>query len=136
MKFVNILRYETTVRAQFFGHTHRDHFEVFYENDESYRPTAVAYVGPSVTPYYGMNIGYRVYTIDGDYEASSYVVLDHETHIVNLTQLNLSDRFEWLHEYSAKDAYDMKALLPADWDDLIKRMQKDDSLFMKFYRYV
>lgn len=132
-KIIN--RYESTVRAQFFGHTHRDHFEVFYDEEDNNRATSIAYIAPSVTTYPNMNLAYRIYNIDGDYEDSTHVVLDHQTHVLNLTDINLTDKFTWLDEYTAKDAYQMKSLLPADWDKLIVRMETDDELFQKFYRY-
>ena len=49
--------------AQFFGHTHFDEFEVFYDTEDISRPTNIAYIGPSVTPYYDLNPGYRIYYI-------------------------------------------------------------------------
>lgn len=68
-------RFETTISAQFFGHTHYDEFELFYDEYRSRRAINVAYIGPSVTSYYGLNPGYRIYTVEGDYEGSNKVVL-------------------------------------------------------------
>jgi sphingomyelin phosphodiesterase len=90
-------RYEATITAQFFGHTHFDEFEVFYDHKDlsklgfpiatSYfnifstaaRPNNVAYVGPSVSPYYDLNPGYRIYYVDGDHDKSTRVSLDYFT---------------------------------------------------------
>jgi len=33
----------------------------------------VAYVGPSVTPYYDLNPGYRIYYVDGDHKSTTRV---------------------------------------------------------------
>nr|KAG5693323.1 hypothetical protein BaRGS_008399 [Batillaria attramentaria] len=77
--------YESTITGQFFGHTHKDHYEVFYDITTLKRPTNVAYISPSVTPYFNLNMGYRIFTIDGNYSSSSWAVLDHETYILNLT---------------------------------------------------
>ncbi|RXG73749.1 Sphingomyelin phosphodiesterase, partial [Armadillidium vulgare] len=66
-----INRFETTISAQFFGHTHYDEFELFYDEYRSRRAINVAYIGPSVTSYYGLNPGYRIYTVEGDYEGSN-----------------------------------------------------------------
>lgn len=41
--------------------------------DENDRPALVGYVAPGQTPYHDLNPGYKVYTIDGDYEGSTYV---------------------------------------------------------------
>ena len=65
--------YENTVRGQFFGHTHTDELRVHYLNaDPTQRATAVSYVNPSITTYSGRNPGFRIYTIDGYYNGSSY----------------------------------------------------------------
>ena len=34
---------------------------------------SIAYVGPSVTTLTRMNMGYKIYTLDGNYSGSSYV---------------------------------------------------------------
>ena len=62
-KIVN--RYQTTIRAQFYGHTHWDHLRLFYEDfDPLKKATNVAYVTPSVTTWVGMDPAFRVYEID------------------------------------------------------------------------
>jgi sphingomyelin phosphodiesterase len=70
-KIVN--RYESTITAQFFGHTHADEFKVFYDLQDPTRPTNVAFMGPSLTTYTKKNPGYRVYTIDGERKDSTWV---------------------------------------------------------------
>ena len=32
--FNDLFRYEGTIAGQFFGHTHEDEFEIFYDNDD------------------------------------------------------------------------------------------------------
>jgi sphingomyelin phosphodiesterase len=68
-----ISRYESTITAQFFGHTHFDEFEVFYDPTDMSRPNNIAFIGPSVTPYYDLNPGYRIYYIDGDHDLTTRV---------------------------------------------------------------
>lgn len=36
-------------------------------------PHSIAYVGPSVTPVTNLNMGYKIYSLDGNYTDSSYV---------------------------------------------------------------
>ncbi|XP_035688596.1 sphingomyelin phosphodiesterase-like isoform X2 [Branchiostoma floridae] len=129
-------RYESTVAAQFFGHTHRDHFELFYDMKNRTRPTNIAYIGPSVTTYQYMNPGYRVYEIDGNYPESSMQVVNQQTYIMNLTEANLTDKPTWQLEYDTKEAYNMSSMTPADWDKFIQRLEKDTELFKTFYRYM
>lgn len=68
-----IIRYESTITAQFFGHTHYDEFQVFYDTQDLRRALSIAYVGPSVTPYYDLNPGYRIYYVDGDHPKTTRV---------------------------------------------------------------
>ncbi|XP_068122580.1 sphingomyelin phosphodiesterase [Hyperolius riggenbachi] len=128
-------RYEGTIAAQFFGHTHLDEFEIFYDEETLSRPLSVAYIAPSVTTFIDLNPGYRVYHIDGDYTNSSYVVLDHETYILNLTEANKREKEEprWTFLYSALKTYGMKSAYPSDWDDLLQRFLKDETLFQTFW---
>lgn len=99
------------------------------------RATNIAYIGPSLTSYWDLNPGYRIYYIDGDYNGSTRMVVDHETWILNLEEANILNNPIWRKSYSAKHAYSMQGLRPIDWDDLIKRMQNDDDLFDLYFRY-
>ncbi|CAM9514869.1 unnamed protein product [Lampetra fluviatilis] len=128
-----INRYESTIAAQFFGHVHTDQFEMFYDEETLSRPLGVAYLSPSVTTYWDLNPGYRVYEIDGDRNDSTRAVLDHHTYYLDLEEANRLDRPTWRLLYSARKAYGMEALGPADWDALLRRMQDDDALFAIFW---
>lgn len=68
-----LLRFNDTVVAQFFGHTHTDEFELFYDEKDFDHPVGIAYVGPSVTTYTYLNPGYRIYYVDGDHESTTRV---------------------------------------------------------------
>ncbi|NXG40432.1 ASM phosphodiesterase, partial [Dromaius novaehollandiae] len=127
-------RFEGTIAAQFFGHTHVDEFEMFYDEETLTRPVSVAFVAPSVTTYINLNPGYRVYELDGAYPGSSHAVLDHETFILNLTEANVPGaKPRWQRLYRAREAYGMPSAFPADWDQLIRRFQDDESLFQRFW---
>ncbi|KAL8597001.1 hypothetical protein ACOMHN_050100 [Nucella lapillus] len=129
-------RYESTISGQFFGHTHFDHLQVFYDLAGHSRPTGVAYISPSVTPYSNLNMGYRIFTVDGNHSASSWEVLDHETYILNLTAANIRQKPPvWQLEYTAKAAYGMPSLFPKDWDNVINKLQTDNKLLQQFYRF-
>ncbi|XP_076437537.1 sphingomyelin phosphodiesterase-like isoform X2 [Babylonia areolata] len=129
-------RFESTISGQFFGHTHKDHFEVFYDTATLTRPTSVAYISPSVTPFSQLNMGYRVFTVDGNYSTSSYEVVDHETFILNLTSANsLAVPPVWQREYSARGTLGMGALFPSDWHRLVQRAGEDNSLLQMLYRF-
>lgn len=50
-------RYEGTITGQFFGHTHLDEFQMFYDEETLSRPVSVAFIAPSVTTYVNLNPG-------------------------------------------------------------------------------
>ena len=64
-------------------------------------------------------------------------MLDHRTVIMNLTETNLRNKTIMQNEYSVKDAYQMENLFPADWDNLITRLENDidGSLMGTVYKY-
>ncbi|XP_050420367.1 sphingomyelin phosphodiesterase isoform X2 [Adelges cooleyi] len=130
-----ISRYESTITAQFFGHTHYDEFEIFYDTQNLGRPVSVAYLGPSVTPYSDLNPGYRIYYVDGDREQSTRTVLDHETWVMNLREANLYDYPIWQKLYSTRTAYKLPSLLPQDWDAFINKLTDDTEAFDLYYKH-
>lgn len=95
-------RYESTIATQIFGHDHTDSFRIFYDLKNLSRPISISYLGPSVTTKSYLNPGYRIYEVDGDYDGSSWYVLDHYTKIFNLTEANLLNYPKYSQEYSAK----------------------------------
>ncbi|XP_003379090.1 sphingomyelin phosphodiesterase [Trichinella spiralis] len=97
-------RYENVIRAQFFGHTHSDSFTVSYDQSGSdVRPSNVMFVAPSVTTFAYCLPAYRIYTIDGVHENSTWEVLDIETYILNVTEANQTgERPKWKLSYRFK----------------------------------
>uniref|UniRef100_A0A914XIV8 Sphingomyelin phosphodiesterase n=1 Tax=Plectus sambesii TaxID=2011161 RepID=A0A914XIV8_9BILA len=130
-------RFENTIAGQFYGHTHNDQFEVYYENsDPNGRPTHYNWISPSVTTYDYIQPSYRIYTIDGNYPGSSWTVLDAETYSTNVTDASIKNiEPVWTLEYNTRQAFGMPDLSPASWNDLIKRFEADDALFLKYVRY-
>ncbi|XP_055686380.1 sphingomyelin phosphodiesterase isoform X1 [Lutzomyia longipalpis] len=130
-----VSRYESIVTGQFFGHTHFDEFEIFYDPDDLSRATNIGYIGPSVTPYNDLNPGYRIYYVDGDHGATTRLVVDHESWIMNLREANLYDYPIWYKLYSTRAAYAMKGLRPSDWDEFVTKMAENQELFDLYYKH-
>ncbi|XP_051971914.1 sphingomyelin phosphodiesterase-like [Xyrauchen texanus] len=139
-------RYESTITGQFFGHTHCDEFQMFYDEETLSRPLSVAFIAPSVTTFENLNPGYRVYYIDGNHPGSSRMVLDHETFILNLTLANNQPERpaiptkpdpnpSWTLLYRASEAYGFSTLFPTDLDHLIKVFLNEDHVFQQFWYF-
>ncbi|XP_018547609.1 sphingomyelin phosphodiesterase [Lates calcarifer] len=136
-------RYESTITGQFFGHTHLDEFQMFYDEATMTRPLGVAFIAPSVTTYVNLNPGYRVYYVDGNYRGSSRLVLDHETFILNLTEANHRPEAplspepnpKWTLLYRATEAYGLSSLFPSDYNGLMRAFINNDRVFQKFWYF-
>lgn len=74
-------RFQATIRAHFFGHTHRDHFFVFRGRDG--KPTGVSLVAPSLTTYSDKIPQFRVMEVDAD-----------TLHVLDYTQFNMDLRLK------------------------------------------
>ncbi|GFN96995.1 sphingomyelin phosphodiesterase [Plakobranchus ocellatus] len=130
-----INRYENTVVNQFYGHNHHDWFQMFYDTSDFQRPLNFGFVTPALTSRDETNPVYRIYTVDGNYEGSSWAVLDYTNYFLNLTEANSEEKATWAYGYNPKTDLNMTSLYAADWEDLVQRMENDDDLFQKFYFY-
>ncbi|KAH7971266.1 hypothetical protein HPB49_020809 [Dermacentor silvarum] len=66
-----------------------------------------------------------------------FSLLDHHTYLLNLTVANAQPDMppRWELEYSARAAYNLTSLEPQQWDAALAKMEHDDELFNKFYRF-
>ena len=129
-----INRFSHIIKGQFFGHTHNDEFEIFYEDvtppaasinysyEKTYKATNVAYIGPSITTFGNVNPGYRIYHVD----ESTYDLADHMTYYMNLTVANAHRNtrpVQFEKAYSARRAYGLKSLSANEWHKFVMRMR-------------
>jgi sphingomyelin phosphodiesterase len=78
---------------------------------------------------------FRVYTIDGDHDTTTRMVLDHENWFMDLKEANLYNKPRWRKLYSALQAYSMKGASPKDWDTLVHKLTYNDNLFQTYYKF-
>ncbi|EGG16526.1 saposin B domain-containing protein [Cavenderia fasciculata] len=128
-------RYEDSIVASFYGHTHRDGFEVYRTNDTTNRPSGVVYITPSTTTFQNQNPSYRIYTVDID---SSYLV-ESSTYHIDLDQANQAGNSSlpiWKLEYNATDVYQMDNLFAQDWQDVITRFSTNHTMLTDYYNRI
>ncbi|KAF7872568.1 hypothetical protein EAF04_003488 [Stromatinia cepivora] len=134
-------RYSATIAALFFGHTHRDQFQITY-SDYSAQTAAnaleVSYIIPSMTPTSGYPT-FRVYTVDPE----TYGILDFTNYIAefDLTSSTQSAPI-WKPYYSAKAAYGplvtppltstTAELTPAFWHNLTTVFANNPTVFNQY----
>jgi len=130
-------RFANTISAQFYGHTHNDQFELWYDTETNSVPINVGYVTPSVTTFTGLNPSYRIYTVDGPYEGASMQITDVRTYVMDLAKANKGEtkRPEYYLLYDHRKDLGMDNLYPKDFDSLARRLAVDDELLNKFFRY-
>ena len=61
-------------------------------------------------------------------------LLDFEVYYMNLTEANLQNSTHWQLEYAASRDYGMRYCFPADFADLVKRFQSNDTLLQQYYK--
>lgn len=127
-------RFSHVIKAQFNGHTHMDEIRFFYDGENKDKVTNVAYNGASLTTFIGYNPNYRVY----DLKPETYDVLDYEQWTFNLTAANLNPKKspDWYKIYSLKEAYGLPDLSGESLANLVKKMEKDQSLVQKYYEFL
>ncbi|KAI0403238.1 Metallo-dependent phosphatase-like protein [Xylaria palmicola] len=145
-------RYEATITAMFFGHTHVDEFEISYSNYSqrtSDKAVAMSFIGPSLTPTSG-HPAFRVYDVD----PVTFGVLDITTYIANTSDPSFqgADGPVWTKYYSAKETYsaltnpppaplatddesseeETRELGPAFWHEVTAIFEDDPDAFAAF----
>ncbi|XP_077499855.1 sphingomyelin phosphodiesterase-like [Amblyomma americanum] len=130
-------RFKATVRGEFFGHSHADELKVAYDSRYKKLAFGVAYLAPSLTTYGSGHPAFRIFTVDGGYSGASWSLLDHHTYLLDLSVANAQPDQppQWELEYSARAAYNMSNLEPKQWDKVLRKMEHDDALFNKFYKF-
>lgn len=100
----------STIAGIFFGHTHLDQFEILYAssgNDTKSIQDVInhAFIGPSITPWTGINPSWRYYEVD---KTTFSVMNVHNFYTpLNETFTNHGQEPVWEHEYAARGAYNV-----------------------------
>ncbi|KAH8776915.1 Metallo-dependent phosphatase-like protein, partial [Hyaloscypha finlandica] len=136
-----IQRFDATISATFYGHTHQDEFEIAYSTPAA--PTSetavmVSYIAPALTPTSG-NPTFRVYSVD----PVTFAILDYTVYYTNISSPTYQSGPVWEKLYSVKEAYgslltppytDATAeLTPAFWHNVTVLFENNDDVFQTWY---
>ncbi|MCJ1389734.1 hypothetical protein MMC18_002591 [Xylographa bjoerkii] len=115
----------TTIAAVFFGHTHEDQLQLFYDynpsslkngtqirntTDINYNaPLTVGFIGPSITPLTGNNAGYQLYQVD----SKTFEIMNTQTYIANVSESLTWSTPVWQFEYDMRTEYNVNGTWPA-----------------------
>ena len=127
--------------GQFYGHTHSDEFELFFDHDQlnlakstkeltELSPVSIAYLAPSMTTFVVTNPGYRIYEVDAD----TLEVINYHNYFLDLPHANKQSEDnpkhtpEFEYSYNPIEHYQMKDLTVSSWLELAERMYKNFTL--------
>ncbi|XP_071540188.1 sphingomyelin phosphodiesterase-like isoform X2 [Panulirus ornatus] len=128
-----VVRYESTIRGMFFGHTHNDSWQILYDPVNNTRPVATAFITPSGTTNTQHNPSFRVFVMDGGHDAATWTVLDVETYTMNMTEANAEGGSpEYTLRYTTQSSYGVTSMTPSNVNQLVVDMATDENLFRKF----
>ena len=145
-----VQRFNQTILAQYFGHTHQDEFRVYYwplkmsgdsgggistskhvSSKDNPTPISVAYIGGSISNYIDNNSNYRLYHIDRE----NFVMKNYETFYFNLTEANIDEHGKpnWKLCYKAVEAFDLPDMSAQSWHNFLTKLHNDENdLFDQF----
>lgn len=134
-----IQRFSSTIVAVFYGHTHKDEFEIAYTDysvSSAETATMMSYIAPALTPTSG-NPTFRVY----DVNPVTFGILEMTTYYANISSPTYQDGPTWEKLYSVKETYgsalgytDAAAeLTPAFWHNVMVLFEGDDTIFQEYY---
>lgn len=132
----------------FWGHTHQDHFSIFYANNgtsmSAEAAQAVSWIGPSIVPVTNLNSGFRVYEVD----SSTFEILDAHTWVSdvdNFSELDGQVEFgpTYVYEYDTRETYgaNITGWGPNDplnatwWHRVTEVMENDPDLVRTFHQF-
>ncbi|KAJ7679352.1 sphingomyelin phosphodiesterase [Mycena polygramma] len=134
-------RYKNTIAGQFFGHSHKDQFEIAYSNyseQTAQNAVSVALIGPALTPTSG-NPAFKFYDIDPD----TFEVMDASVFFTNISDPMFQIRPKWGLFYSARETYGplvglsaKEPLSPAFWHNLTEVFAANDTAFQMFNTFM
>jgi len=133
-----VQRYKNTIAAQFFGHSHKDQFEIAYSdynNQTAETADSVLFICPALTPTSG-NPAFKVYDIDPD----TFEVMDSKVFTTNVSDPSFHVEPKWELYYSARESYGSfvgglqatDSLNASFWHKVTEVFEADDSVFQLY----
>lgn len=114
-----------TIAGVFFGHTHEDQIQLFYDYSLSSlqngsqsrnttaidysKPLTVGFIGPSITPLTGNNAGHQIYQVD----KKTFDIMGVQTYIANMSESLTLTRPVWQFEYDMRTEYNVNGTWPS-----------------------
>lgn len=126
-----LARYGALITASFTGHTHFDDYRLL--RDAAGRVTGTEKIAPAISPIFGQNPGFHVFS----YDRETGVLSDFSTHyLANLDTARDPASADWRLEYVFSRAYGVKDFSPATAESVWKAFSAEgtaDDRFRSLY---
>ncbi|KAJ7813657.1 sphingomyelin phosphodiesterase [Mycena olivaceomarginata] len=130
-------RYKNTIAGQFFGHSHKDQFEVAYSN---YSEQTAGECCRRWTDWTALTpTTFKMYEIDPD----TFEVMDVRVMFTNISEPSFQIRPQWGLYYSARETYGPlvglspnEPLSPAFWHNLTEVFAANETAFQMFNTFI
>jgi len=122
-------RYSHIILAQYYGHTHKDHFFINRGVHDN-KPRSIQWVSPSVTTYTNKNPSFRVFEAD----TSSFVLKNIHQYRLNIPQANKQTNPKYELAYSFLEYYNLQDLSPETIANWVEEMKHSEEKIMKWYQ--
>lgn len=124
-------RFAGTITASFSGHTHHDEYRLLRDADGA--PLAVEKVAPGITPLFGQNPGFHLFT----YDRGTGALMDFSTrYLANLGTAASPAQARWEEEYVFSRAYGVAGYSPAGVETMLAALSTQgaaDSTYRRLY---
>lgn len=134
-----VVKYACLIKGMFYGHTHYDHFKLFYgskegTDEESAKldkvPVNIAWITPALTTYVDMLPGYRIYGVS----KKDYTIKKIYTYTMSsLGDANDTPTFQLSYEMKAE--YGLPDFSPRSMHRLTQAMASNSTLFNSFHKH-
>ncbi|KAF5338260.1 hypothetical protein D9758_012855 [Tetrapyrgos nigripes] len=134
-------RYKDTIAGHFFGHSHKDQFEIAYSDyseQTAENAVSVALIGPALTPTSG-NPAFKVYDVDPD----TFGVVNMRVVFTNTSDPSFQVEPKWELYYDARETYGPlvglaadSELTPAFWHNLTEVFERNDTAFQLYNTFI
>jgi hypothetical protein len=129
-QFVELVRaYANVIRVSLSGHIHYDGYRLIA--DAQSRPLGVDKIAPAISPIFGQNPGFQIFT----YSRSSGAPTDFSTwYVANLEKVSPSIAADWRREYTFTEAYSQPTFSAAAVEAIRKGLSEDGAIRDTFRR--
>jgi sphingomyelin phosphodiesterase len=117
--------YSDIIQMNFFGHTHKDHFELYSNKDNI---TGCILIPPSLVPYH-QNPSFRLLNVN----INTGLVMDYKQYTANLNNIIENNIVSFNESYTFTKLYDLDDVSCDSLTELYNKLQNNDNDFLNYY---